>query len=145
MLDSLEEKARDASDQKLQKKPGYKTTHLTSPLLEEGDKDKEGGGEGEKEEQLKKIQEEGEQEEEEEGEQEGEGTTEERIEATMGNICSALKPPKKVRKIKKLSQHNNVSSSINVKTGKISTRSRQKIAVLFLHLFHSSLSWLAGS
>ena len=103
MLDSLEEKARDASDQNLQKKPENKTTHLTSPLLEEGDKDKEGGGEGEKEEQLKKIQEEGEQEEEEEeeGEEEGEGTSEERIEATMGNICSALKPPKKVRKRRK--------------------------------------------
>ena len=92
MLDSLEEKARDASDQNLQKKPEYKTTYLTSPLLEEGDKDKEGGGEGEKKEQLKKIQE--------EGEQEGEGRTEEQIEAKMGNICSALKPPKKVRKRK---------------------------------------------
>ena len=90
---SLEEK-----DQKLHKKPENKTS---SPLLQEGGKDKLGGGEGEKQE-LCRIQKEG----------GGGGTTQlesqEQIEAKMGNICSALKPPKKVRKIiemEKLSLH----------------------------------------
>ena len=89
---SLEEKDWDAIDQKEQKKPEYETTYPSSPLLKEGGKDKVGGGEGEKEE-LSRIQ----KEEEEVVEEEG-GIALERIEAKMGNICSALKPPKKVRK-----------------------------------------------
>ena len=87
---SLEEKDWDALDQKEQKKPEYETTYPSSPLLKEGGKDKVGGGEGEKEELNRILKEEV-------VEEEG-GTTQERIEAKMGNICSALKPPKKVRK-----------------------------------------------
>ena len=90
MLDSLEEKNEDTSDQKLKKKAENKTIHLTSPLLEEGDKDKAGGGEGEKREELRRIQGPGIQ----------GGKTQEQTKANMGNICSALKPPKKVRKLK---------------------------------------------
>ena len=87
---SLEEKDGEALDQKQRKKTEYETTYLSSPLVKKAGKGKEGRGEGEKDDKLIRIQE--------EEVEEGVGTTKERIEAKMGNICFALKPPKKVRK-----------------------------------------------
>ena len=85
LLDSVEDKKEDTSDQNLKKKPENKTIFFTSPLLEEGDKDKKGGGEGEKGEQLGRTQGQGIQ----------GGRTQEQTEAKMGNIFSA---PNRVRK-----------------------------------------------
>ena len=123
MFDSLEEKNEDRSDQSLKKKPEDKTKYFTPPLLEEGNKDKKGGGEGEKVEVLRRIQVPAIQGQEIQvpafpGQEVQGGRTEERIEANMGNICSALKPPKKVRKRReknKLSLQNNVLGWMNCK------------------------------
>ena len=80
----LEEKDGEAIGQNIQKE----TTVLTSPFLEVGGKENEEGVEDKKKIQSRKI---------EDGKIQS-FTSQERIVGTeMGNICSALKPPKKVR------------------------------------------------
>ena len=117
MLDSLEEKNEDTPDQKLKKKLEDKRTHLTSPVLGKGDKEKEGGGGGGGgEEELsriqvreykntntRKIQKQGVQVQVQRVQVQAQG--DQGTETKMGNICSALKPPKKVREQKRKSYH----------------------------------------
>ena len=135
-LVSLEEKDGEAIGRNIQKE----TTVLTSPFLEVGGKENEEGVEDKKKIQSRKI---------EDGKIQS-FTSQERIVGTeMGNICSALKPPKKVRGKEKylFLKMDNVFPE-NVVCKELSNISNVRLLLIMTyqhtHTLHSSLVLIAA-
>ena len=136
-LVSLEEKDGEAIGRNIQKQ----TTVLTSPFLEVGGKENEEGVEEKKKIQSRKI---------EDGKIQS-FTSQERIVGTeMGNICSALKPPKKVREKEKylFLKMDNVFPENVVVCKELSNISNVRLLLIMTyqhtHTLHSSLVLIAA-